>query len=65
MRSAQNPILTFSVLFIFLLIYYLLYLWLCRVFTAVPGLSLVAGSGGSSLLVVCGLIIVLSVELGF
>ena len=45
---------------IFFFIMYLLYLWLCRVFLAVPGLSLVTASGDSSLVAVNGLLIVVA-----
>ena len=44
----------------FSFIYYLFSSWLCQVFTATHGLSLVAASGGSSLVVVLGLIAVAS-----
>ena len=45
---------------IFFFIMYLLYFWLCRVFLAVPGLSLVVASGGYSLVAVNGLLTVVA-----
>ena len=43
--------------FFFKLSIYLLYFWLCWVFVAARGLSLVAASGVCSLVAVCGLLI--------
>ena len=45
---------------IFLLFYLLFIFWLCWVFVAVQGLSLVAESGGSSLFAVCRLLVMVA-----
>ena len=41
-------------------LYLSIYFWLCRIFVAACGLSLVVASGDYSLVVVCGLLIVAS-----
>ena len=45
---------------IFFFFIYLLYFWLCWVFLAVPGLSLIVASGGYSLVAVSGLLTVVT-----
>ena len=42
------------------LFYLFIYFWLCGVFVAARGLSLVVASGGYSLFAVCGLLIVVA-----
>ena len=50
----------FSYYFFFIKFIYLFYFWLCWVFIAVHGFSLVVASGGYSLVVMPGLLIVLA-----
>ena len=49
-----------STIFFFLTVYLFIYFWLLWAFVAVHWLSLVEESGGCSLTVVCGLLIVLA-----
>ena len=56
--SNLNPFHMTGTIFFFIM--YLLYFWLCRVFLAVPGLSLVTASGGSSPVAVNRLLIVVA-----
>ena len=46
--------------FNFFVVLFIIYFWLCWAFVAVQGLSLVAGSGGSSPYAVCRLLIMVA-----
>ena len=46
--------------FNFCVVLFIIYFWLCWVFVAVQGLSLVAESGGSSLFAVCRLLVMVA-----
>lgn len=46
--------------FNFFVVLFIIYFWLCWVFVAAQGLSLVAESGGSSLFAVCRLLVMVA-----